>query len=70
MALADYYLCDVCRCKCFYDAKLNYEWDEAGKMSLDNMGDMAAICKACTQTHEVIVRPKIHPKQHNDGGAA
>lgn len=69
MAAADYYLCDVCSRKCFYDANLNYEWDrETGKMSLDYMGDMAAICKTCAETHEVIVRPKDHP-DNKDGGA-
>lgn len=25
MAASDYYLCDVCGSKCFYDANLNYE---------------------------------------------
>lgn len=28
MAAADYYLCDVCGAKCFYDANLNYEYPD------------------------------------------
>jgi hypothetical protein len=28
MAAADYYLCDVCSSKCFYDANLNYEFPD------------------------------------------
>ncbi len=34
MAMADYRQCDVCGCKAFYDANLNYEWpDKHGKGS-------------------------------------
>lgn len=28
MAMADYRQCDVCGCKAFYDANLNYEWPD------------------------------------------
>lgn len=56
MAMCDYYLCDVCQQKCFYDANLNYEFDpETGKQTLDHMGDMAAICADCAKTHRVVV---------------
>jgi hypothetical protein len=59
MAMCDYYLCDVCQQKCFYDANLNYEWNEETKRNdLDYMGDMAAICKGCAKTHEVKVVPR------------
>lgn len=59
MALADYYLCDVCGGKCFYDAELNWEADdETGEWSLDRMGDMAAICERCAETYEVTIRLK------------
>lgn len=77
MAAADYYLCDKCGGKCFYDASLNYEYpDKDGNDSwgnqikdelvkgagykLDYLGDIAALCRECSETHEVIVRPK-HP---------
>jgi hypothetical protein len=34
MAMADYRQCDVCGCKAFYDANLNYEWpNKQGKGS-------------------------------------
>ena len=76
MAVADYYQCDVCGSKCFYDAHLNYEWpDKNGNDSwgnhipasemmlgtnykLDYCGDMAAICRDCLATHEIVVREK------------
>ena len=67
MAMADYYLCDICESKCFYDANLNWEWVERdGPIPEDEMvrgkhlrlgycGDMAAICLDCAKTHEVRV---------------
>jgi hypothetical protein len=66
MAMADYYLCDKCGEKCFYDANLNYEYpDKAGDQlvkdrgfKLDHLGDIAALCLDCSQTHEVIVQEK------------
>jgi hypothetical protein len=70
MALADYYLCDVCGCKCFYDSNLNWEWptkdnpipaEELVKdtnLKLDYCGDMAAICRKCSMTHEIKVELK------------
>lgn len=37
MASGDYRSCDVCGCKCFYDASLNYDyldetWDDVNKV--------------------------------------
>lgn len=60
MAAADYRLCDVCGSKAFYDANLNYEfeeskyfeWDEIDKTNgyrLDYLGDWACICKDCVE---------------------
>ena len=64
MAFADYYLCDVCEAKCFYDANLN--WEQSTKqvpipedqwvrshpgLKLDRCGDMKAICRDCAKTH-------------------
>lgn len=37
MATADYYLCDVCNGKCFYDSNLNYEFPD--KEGNDSFGD-------------------------------
>ncbi|HCE8553394.1 TPA: hypothetical protein NHR88_003851 [Pseudomonas aeruginosa] len=76
MAAGDYYSCDVCGSKCFYDANLNYECpDKNGNDSwgypiqaeemmlgknckLDYCGDIAAICRDCRATHEIVVREK------------
>ncbi|EKA8140893.1 hypothetical protein WMR50_006640 [Pseudomonas aeruginosa] len=76
MAAGDYYSCDVCGSKCFYDANLNYERpDKNGNDSwghpiqaeemmlgknckLDYCGDMAALCRDCLVTHEIVVREK------------
>ena len=67
MAMADYYLCDVCGNKCFYDANLNWEVDDnTGEWSLDHMGDMAAICQGCAATHEIRVVRKDAPEDRHD----
>ena len=66
MATSDYYLCDVCGGKCFYDANLNYNYSQSDgdvlisgtEYSLDYCGDMAAICTSCAETHEVVVSRK------------
>ena len=57
MAYADYYLCNVCGGKTFYDANLNYEQDGiCGDTTLDRVGQMAAICNTCAKTHHVEIR--------------
>ena len=57
MALADYYLCDVCGGKTFYDAELSYDRDNAnprtGHPWPDAVGDMAVLCEGCARTHMV-----------------
>lgn len=50
MAMCDYYLCDRCGEKCFYDANC-YE-------QLERAGDIVAICKDCARTHECVVVEK------------
>ena len=71
MALADYRLCDVCDCKVFYDANLNYEQglehrDDYARINgekidwsykLDDLGDWAVLCRNCAKTHKTIVVP-------------
>lgn len=56
MAMADYYLCNVCGYKAFYDSRLNHEVDEKGNHSLDYVGQMAVICTQCADTHHVEIR--------------
>lgn len=69
MAGADYWSCDVCGSKTFYDAELDYGNDpyhicrEDGAMLPFGAGDMAAICPSCTKTHEVVVREKAIGKE-------
>jgi hypothetical protein len=57
MAAADYRLCDVCQCKTFYDANLNYDFHEYPKHGL-RLGDWAVLCEKCNETHEVVIRPR------------
>ena len=54
MAFADYYLCDLCGGKAFYDTDVDYE----------RVGDMACICKECAKTHAVRVVPINEAKLH------
>jgi hypothetical protein len=62
MAMCDYYLCDVCQRKCFYDAdKAEYRDGPDGKTQYLLGGmvvDIAAICEACAETHICIVVPR------------
>ena len=82
MAGADYRHCDVCGCKAFYDAGLNWEFsptdftpaqvkycgEERGHY-LDFAGDWAVICINCAKTHKTIVVPKeFTDKYYTEGG--
>jgi hypothetical protein len=51
MAGADYYSCDICGCKTFYDAQLDY--DDNG--DLPRVGDMKVLCNECAETHRVVI---------------
>lgn len=52
MAYVDYYHCDLCDAKAFYDADVDYDGTGVG------VGHMMVICKDCAKTHEVVVREK------------
>ena len=66
MALSDYYLCDNCGKKCFYDANLNWEpcafndpeAVEGMGLKLDYCGAIVALCHTCTKTHEIVLVEK------------
>lgn len=62
MARSDYYLCDKCDGKAFYDANLNYDFDRGtakdGSPKLDFVGDMAVLCDGCAEDYEVVIQPK------------
>lgn len=66
MAAADYYLCDVCGCKTFYDAQLSYGEGINSVIENENpftkhpwpdgdVGWMVVICKDCAWDHVVSV---------------
>ena len=48
MAAADYYLCDMCMSKTFYDADVDYEYVSAIK----------CICPACSDMFDIIIKVK------------
>lgn len=60
MAYADYYHCDHCDAKAFYDAELNYDLSDVnpktGGPKLDYVGDMKVLCDQCSEEYEVVVR--------------
>lgn len=62
MASSDYYLCDVCNSKTFYDAEVHYDAMNSHPVTHallpDNVGDMAVICERCAQTFKVAVVAK------------
>jgi len=65
MAMADYYLCDVCGNKAFYDANITdprYSaiWDE--REECDPIG-IAAICPECNKTHKAVIVSRIDPTE-------
>ena len=62
MASSDYYLCDVCNQKAFYDANLNYDFDNVnpftGALKLDYVGEMKVICIECSKIHKITIETK------------
>ena len=63
MSGADYYSCDVCWCKTFYDADLNYEEDGDFNYVLPRVGEMKVICKECAKTKTVKIIDRTPPKE-------
>ncbi len=45
MAYCDYTHCDLCDCKAFYDAEIDWEYASVGSMKV--------LCKNCAKTHEL-----------------
>lgn len=50
MSKRDYYLCDCCNEKCFYDADIPDRFEQVGKIK--------AICKQCAETHTISIDGK------------
>ena len=59
MAYADYKNCDICDTKAFYDASLNYDFEDYPLTGLYNLGDWKTICIACSKTYEVVINKKV-----------
>jgi len=67
----DYRCCDVCGCKVFYDAYLNYdevdgvdpEW--VVKMARE-IGDWAVLCHKCAKTHRTMIVPRSKTEMMNE----
>lgn len=59
MAGADYRSCDVCGTKTFYDARLEYDFEEFPLHGL-RLGQWKVICQRCSKTHDVIVVKREH----------
>lgn len=62
MAAADYYLCDCCGGKAFYDANLNYDFDQwdndKQQYKLDYVGTMKVVCTDCSDKFEAVIVEK------------
>lgn len=72
MAGADYYSCDMCGSKTFYDADVPYRGGREGKKTnpAKKVGDipvelwplgvgyMKVLCKDCAETYKVIIQRK------------
>jgi len=58
MANADYYLCDCCGERTFYDADLEYCDNGDSKMLPNRVGKMLVLCKECAKTKEIIIADK------------
>ncbi len=69
MAVADYYLCDLCSRKTFYDAELQYDGTETPlsieRPLLVGAGAMAVLCTKCAATHDVVIQ-KMQQKESTE----
>lgn len=55
MAYCDYKHCSVCDCKAFYDANIDWEYQDTGELKV--------LCKECAKTHELrIVNKEAAPE--------
>lgn len=61
MAYVDYRHCDICDCKAFYDANLDYDFDERPDTGLYDVGEWKVICRDCAKTHQVVIVKREQP---------
>lgn len=67
MAFADYYLCDICGMRTFYDANVNYDdYNENPKSHHPwpngDIGDMAVLCSECSKKYKIVILDKDYMK--------
>ena len=65
MAGCDYYSCDICGGKTFYDAEVQPAWERGADKSVDagwvvyaGCGAIKALCPKCAKTHEIKIVKK------------
>ena len=61
MARSDYYLCDCCTEKTFYDAQVLYDTDrprEDGGYWPNGVGEMLVLCEGCAKDWSVALIPR------------
>ena len=58
MAYADYRHCDICDAKTFYDANVDYDWNEYPETGLRNTGALFVLCVACSKFHDILTKRK------------
>ncbi len=63
MAGANYYRCDLCNARTFYDADVDWEHQH-------NLGQIAALCKQCSKAYQVVIRPRDVIVAANERGGA
>jgi hypothetical protein len=57
MAGCDYTHCDVCGCKAFYDASVDYS---------DFNGVQVVLCENCRKTHKIVIEPLPNDKTERE----
>ena len=62
MAAADYWKCEVCTGKTFYDANLDFYTNAEGKVFPRGAVDLVALCSVCAETFEICIKTKVKEK--------
>lgn len=75
MAYADYYLCDVCEGKAFYDATITdsrylSRYPDSGADKNYGTVDMKVLCPKCAETHRVVIEKRGYSDEIKDGRIA
>lgn len=60
MAGADYWKCELCGAKAFYDAAVSWDTAYVGHNEYGEPTSVVALCEACDKTHEIKVVPRLN----------